>query len=112
MFYLFHPIVHSAPFVLGLAIGRYILVMRKESRCSRAREINITGFISLILTIASFLYIENVNILQPYLPIYKVLVLVTIGRIFLISFLCWILYASILGHIRKNTIVYNRQGFF
>ncbi|KAF7494136.1 Nose resistant to fluoxetine protein 6 [Sarcoptes scabiei] len=97
MFYLFNPLCHLQALMIGLSVGYLIKIGCQERRKSYNQAI--IGTICFIATLTCFFYVENLDLLKPNIGKFRVILMLTIGRLMLVSFHSWIVYASTLGHI-------------
>lgn len=99
MFYLFNPLCHLQALMIGLSVGYLIKIGCQERRKSYNQAI--IGTICFIATLTCFFYVENLDLLKPNIGKFRVILMLTIGRLMLVSFHSWIVYASTLGHISE-----------
>lgn len=101
VFYNFNPVVHLSPFIFGMALGRWIIATIDQPKCQRHYQVAIAGITSFLLTTASMAFMEQLKITNPSLPAARVAVMLSVGKLVLISFFCWLVYACIMGHISE-----------
>lgn len=99
MFYFFSPFGHLQPLIVGLLIGHWILNCPGPPNNLRPLKNAITGLFCLALFLTCFIYTENINLFDPQIGQIQVILMITVGRLMLVSFHSWIIYASIKGQI-------------
>ena len=95
MFYNFHPLVHISPFIFGLIVG-HLLTNRPVKRYTYTISIGVISFVGFIF---GFIYMEHLDIQAPNLSTWEIISMLTFGRVPMLTFFCWIIYASLSGCI-------------
>ena len=75
-----------------------IMSTKPVKRYTHTVTIGVVSFIGFIL---SFIYMENLDIKEPNLSIFEIISMLTFGRVPMLTFFCWIIYASLSGCISK-----------
>lgn len=124
MFYLFNPFSHLSPLIIGLLVGHFIRsnqrkrkIQLKSTTATKVEEIDqglqqqqqehrktkirvlVIGFVCFLSFLACIFFMENMNLMNPQIDIWRLSAMITIGRVMLVAFHSWIIYASIEGHI-------------
>lgn len=91
MFYNFSPLVHVAPFIFGLTFGHHLT---RQHPVKAHPYSNAIGLFSFIGFLCGFFYMENLDLINsPHLTTFEIVSMLTFGRIPLLTFFCWIIYA-------------------
>ena len=115
MFFNFNPLTYLATLIFGIGAG-YLL---KYQIKFRHLHVHLFGIGSFILFIFGIVYMERLDMRQKFLGYYTISTIAGWGRMPMLAFICWVVYASEERHMgkfhyqqRKRYLRYSNIVFF